>query len=59
MYIHVTHALGGAMSRALMQMFRIAINKLSGWLFSRVLASHVGGPGLIPGQDMSVLGSLD
>ncbi len=26
-------------------MFRIAINKLSGCLFSRVLASHAGGPG--------------
>jgi hypothetical protein len=25
-------------------MFRIAINKLSKWLFSRVLASHRGGP---------------
>ena len=35
-------------------MFRIAINKLPGWLFSRVLASHAGGPGLIPGRDMSV-----
>ncbi len=39
-------------------MFRIAINKLFEWLFSRVLASHCGGPGLIPGQDMSVLGPL-
>ncbi len=28
------------------------------WLFSRVLSSHCGGPGSIPGRDMSVLGSL-
>ncbi len=35
-------------------MFRIAINKLFEWLFSRVLASHRGGPCSIPGQDMSV-----
>jgi hypothetical protein len=33
-------------------------NMMSGWLFSRVLASHAGGPGLIPGRDMSVLGTL-
>jgi hypothetical protein len=26
-------------------MFRIEIIKLCGWLFSRVLASHAGGPG--------------
>ncbi len=33
-------------SRAHMYMFRIAINnKLFEWLFSRVLASHRGGPG--------------
>jgi hypothetical protein len=37
-------------------MFRIAVNKLSGWLFSRVLASHAGS---IPGLDMFVLGPLD
>jgi hypothetical protein len=36
----------------------VAIIKLSGWLFSRVLASHAGGPGWIPGRDMSVLGPL-
>ncbi len=29
-------------------------NKLFEWLFSRVLASHHGGPGSIPGRDMSV-----
>ncbi len=52
MYGHVGHALGGAMSRADMLMFRIAINKL----FSRVLGSHSGDTGLIPGRDMSVLG---
>jgi hypothetical protein len=46
------------MSRARMWMFRIASNKLSGWLFSRVLASHAGGPASSPGQDMSVLGPL-
>ncbi len=39
-------------------MFRIAINKLLRWFFSRVLASHEGGPGSIPGRDMSVLGPL-
>jgi hypothetical protein len=38
-------------------MFRIAINKLSGWLFPRVIASHARGPGSIPGRD-SVLGPL-
>ncbi len=27
-----------------------SINKLSGWLFSRVLASHEGGPGSNPGR---------
>ncbi len=29
--------------------------KLSRWLFSRVLASHSGGPGPSPGRDMSVV----
>ncbi len=43
------------LSRANMLKFRIAINKLSEWLFSRVLASHAGGPGSISGWDMSVL----
>ncbi len=33
------------------------INKLFEWLFSRVLASHRGGPGSISGRDMSVLGT--
>jgi len=37
----------------------IAINKLIEWLFSRVLVSHAGGPGLIPGRDISVSGLLD
>jgi hypothetical protein len=37
---------------------RIAINKLLEWVFSRVLASHRGGPGSIPGRDMSVLGLI-
>ncbi len=59
MYDFVTHALEGAMSEAHMQMFRITINNLSGWLFSRLLASQAGGPGPIPGRDMSVLGPLD
>jgi hypothetical protein len=27
--------------------------------YSRVLASHAGGPGSNPGRDMSVLGPLD
>jgi hypothetical protein len=35
-------------------MFRIALNKLFERLF--LLASHRGGPGSIPGRDMSVLG---
>jgi hypothetical protein len=35
------------------------VYKLSRWLFSRVLASHAGGPGSIPGRDMSVLGPLE
>jgi hypothetical protein len=39
----VSFALRGAMSQAHMLMFRIAINKLFEWLFSRVLASHHGG----------------
>jgi hypothetical protein len=30
----------------------------SDWLISRVLATHHGGPGSIPGQGMSVLGPL-
>ena len=34
-------------------------NKLSRWLFSRVLASHAGGLGSSPGRDMSVLGPLE
>ncbi len=34
------------------------VNKLFKWLFSGVLASHPGGPGSIPGQDISVLGPL-
>ncbi len=33
-------------------------SKLFEWLFSRVLVSHRGGPGLVPGRDMSVLGPL-
>ncbi len=45
-------------SRAHTYMFGIAINKLFEWLFSRVLSSHCEGPGLIPSQDMSVLGTL-
>jgi hypothetical protein len=47
-----------ALSQAHMQMFRIAIGKLFEWLFPRVLASHAGGPSLIHGQDMAVLGPL-
>jgi hypothetical protein len=39
--------------------FRIAINKLSGWLFSRLLASHAGAPCSITRRDMSVPGPLD
>jgi hypothetical protein len=35
-------------------MFLIGINTL----FARGLTSHRGGPGLIPGQDMSILGPL-
>jgi hypothetical protein len=41
---------------ALICRFQIAINKLLESLFSIVLASHCGGPGSIPGRDMSVLG---
>jgi hypothetical protein len=41
------------MSWAHLWMFRIAINQLFEWLFSRVLASRQGGLGLIPGQNMS------
>jgi hypothetical protein len=39
------------LSRAHMQMFQIAINKVFEWLFAKVLASHRGGPGSIPGWD--------
>jgi hypothetical protein len=39
-------------SRVHRYMFRIALNKLFERLFSRVLASHRGGPGSIPGRDM-------
>jgi hypothetical protein len=39
-------------------MFRIAINKLFTWLFSRVLATHRGCKDSIPGRDMSVWGPL-
>jgi hypothetical protein len=39
-------------------MFRIAINKLFKYLFARMLASHRGGLASIPGQDMSVSGTL-
>ncbi len=63
MYVHVTHALWGIhdasilhRAHAHMWKFRIAINKLFEWLFYIVLTSHWGGPGLIPGRDMSVLG---
>jgi hypothetical protein len=45
--------------RAHMKMFRIAINKLSGWLFSRLLTSHARDTGSIPGRDMSILGPQD
>ncbi len=40
------------------QMFRITINRLFKWLFSRVLPSQRGGPSSIPGWNMSVLGPL-
>jgi hypothetical protein len=33
-------------------MFRISNNKLFEWLFSKVLASHSGGPGSIPRQEL-------
>jgi hypothetical protein len=46
-------------SQAHMYMFRIAVNKLFEWLFSRVLTSHHTGPGSIPGREMSVSGPLD
>ncbi len=39
-------------------MFRILVNELFDQLFARVPASHFGGPGLIPGRDMSVSGAL-
>jgi hypothetical protein len=68
MYVHVTHALWEALSRAfsmdrtligiIWYMFRIAINKLFEWLYSVVLASHHGGLGSIPSRVMSVLGPL-
>ncbi len=37
---------------------RTPINKLFEWIFYRMLASHRGGLGSIPGRDMSVLGPL-
>ncbi len=40
MYVHVTHALVGAMSRALIKMFQIAMTTCSNGSFSRVLASY-------------------
>ncbi len=60
MYVHVTCALGKPCREhsplvVHSQMFRIAINKLFEWLFSRVLASHRGCPVSIPGRDMPVL----
>jgi hypothetical protein len=36
--------------------FEQQLNKLFEWLFSRVLASHCGGSGLISVRDMSVSG---
>jgi hypothetical protein len=39
-------------------MFRLGPSSGSEWLFSRVLASRAGGPGSIPGRDMSVSGPL-
>ncbi len=50
MYVHVTHTLGGAMSRAFSLIARSYVdvpNKLFKWLYSRVLRR----PGLIPGRD--------
>jgi hypothetical protein len=51
LYVHVTHARMGShvarilhWSHAHMWMFWIAINKPFEWLFSRMLASHRGGP---------------
>jgi hypothetical protein len=41
-----------------MRMFQIIFNKLFGYLFARMLASHHGGPGSIPNRDMSVSGAL-
>ncbi len=38
-------------SHAHMYMFQMAINKLFEWIFSRVLASHRGGPGSFLGRD--------
>jgi hypothetical protein len=35
-------------------MFQIANNKLFIWLFSKVLASHLGGLGLIPSRDLQL-----
>ncbi len=46
------------LSRAHMWMFGIAINKLFDWLFSRVLASHLGGPVSITGRETSFVGPL-
>ncbi len=40
-------------SRAHMQIFRIAINLLFEWLFCGVSSFHRGGPGSIPGWEMS------
>jgi hypothetical protein len=39
--------------------FQLSAKKLSRWLFSRVLASHAGSPGPIPGRDMTSLGPQD
>ncbi len=40
-------------SRAFSVVARSYVCRCSGWLFSRVLASHRGDPGSIPGRDMS------
>jgi hypothetical protein len=39
-------------------MFQLSIHKLFAWLFFRVLTTHRGGKGSIPGRKMSVWGSL-
>jgi hypothetical protein len=44
--------------RAQMLMFQIAINTLFEYFFATVLASQRGGPGSIPGRDMSISGPL-